>query len=154
MDEFNLGRQIAVLARLWRWELDNRLQPLDLSQARYVLLVLLSEAHGPLAQSDLADRAGISGPTLVRHLDHLQSHGLIERLDAPGDRRVKHVCLTDTGRRHCRSAQSIAAALREELVAPFPPDMIEQSQQMLQDLKESLEAMRNGNAPDGNGSHE
>jgi MarR family transcriptional regulator for hemolysin len=144
MEELNLGRQIAVLARLWRWELDNRLQPLDLSQARYVLLVLLTEAPGPIAQNDLAERAGISGPTLVRHLDHLQNHGLVERLDAPGDRRVKHVRLTETGRRHCRSAQKIAAALREELVAPFPPAMVNQSQQMLQDLKVSLEAMRSG----------
>ncbi len=144
MNKLNLGRQIAVLARLWRWELDNRLQPLGLSQARYVLLVLLTEASGPIAQNDLADRAGISGPTLVRHLDHLQNHGLIERVDAPSDRRVKHVCLTETGRLRCRNAQEIAMALREELVAPFPPAIVEQSQQMLQDLKESLDAMRSG----------
>ncbi len=131
MDEFTLGRQIAVAARLWRWELDQRLQPLGLSQARYVLLVHLTEAPGPIAQNDLAERAGVTGPTLVRHLDHLQSNGLVERQDAPNNRRVKHVCLTKTGREHCFSAQNIANELRMELVSPFPSHMLEESQNML-----------------------
>ena len=146
--DYPIGRQVAVAARLWRAELDRRLQSLDLSQARYVLLVHLTEASGPLAQNDLAERAGISGPTLVRHLDHLQSHDLVERQDAPDDRRVKHVRLTPMGRNRCRSAQDIAAALREELVAPFPSAMVEQTQRMLQNLVDSLEAMRSGNSED------
>lgn len=144
MEDFTLGRQIAVVARLWRWELDQRLQPLGLSQARYVLLVHLTEATGPIAQNDLAERAGITGPTLVRHLDHLQSNGLVERQDSPDDRRVKHVCLTETGRGHCISAQNIANGLREELVSPFPSHLLKESQNMLQGLVYSLESMRTG----------
>ncbi len=144
MDEFSLGRQIAVAARLWRSELDSRLQSLGLTQARFVLLVHLAEASGPLAQSDLAERAGISGPTLVRHLDHLQSHGLIERHDAPGDRRVKHVRLTATGRTRCHSARKIASNLREELVSPFSPELIEHTRMVLQQLVHALEGMRGG----------
>lgn len=142
--EIPLGRQIAVAARLWRAELDRRLQLLDLSQARFVLLVHLTEAQGPIAQNDLADRAGISGPTLVRHLDQLQSHGLVERQDAPDDRRVKHVCLTRKGRARCLAAQKIAAGLRDELVAPFPGHVVRQTQYMLQNLVDSLESMRAG----------
>jgi len=149
MEDFTLGRQIAVAARLWRWELDNRLQPLELSQARYVLLVHLYEATCPIAQNDLADRAGITGPTLVRHLDHLQSVGLVERQDSPDDRRVKHVSLTETGRGRCKSAQIIANTLREELVSPFPPHLIEESQNMLQGLVRSLESMRAGASNNG-----
>jgi MarR family transcriptional regulator for hemolysin len=142
--EIPLGRQIAVAARLWRAELDRRLQSLDLSQARFVLLVHLTEAHGPIAQNDLAERAGISGPTLVRHLDQLQNHGLVERQDAPDDRRVKHVCLTRKGRMRCAAAEKIAGRLRDELVAPFPEDLVRQTQNMLQNLVISLESMRAG----------
>ena len=148
MEDYTLCRQIAVVARLWRWELDQRLQSLGLSQARYVLLVHLTEAPGPIAQNDLAERAGITGPTLVRHLDHLQGNGLVERQDSPNDRRVKHVYLTETGRDHCGRAQTIANQLREELASPFPPHLIEESQNMLQGLVLSLEGMRAGASND------
>ena len=148
MEDFTLGRQIAVVARMWRWELDQRLQPLGLSQARYVLLMHLTESTGPMAQNDLAERAGITGPTLVRHLDHLQSHGLVERHDSPDDRRVKHVFLTETGRERCGNAQAIANSLRGELVSPFTPELIQESQNMLLGLIQTLESMRPGASND------
>ena len=146
--EYTLGRQIAVAARLWRTELDSRLQSLDLSQARFVLLVHLTEAGGPIPQNDLAERAGISGPTLVRHIDLLQNHGLVKRQDAPSDRRVKHVCLTKVGRQRCEAAKDIAEQLRAELVSPFPKEVLNQSQSMLKNLVNSLETMRNGASAD------
>ncbi|MEQ9124611.1 MAG: MarR family transcriptional regulator, partial [Alphaproteobacteria bacterium] len=91
------GRQIGLLARLWRTELDKRLRPIGLSQARWVLLVYLSEAHDGMAQLDLAVRAGISGPTLVRQVDQLEEAGLVSRQEDSRDRRMKRVSLTAAG---------------------------------------------------------
>ncbi|HKK30291.1 MAG TPA: MarR family transcriptional regulator [Alphaproteobacteria bacterium] len=144
MHDFPLGRLIAVVARLWRNELDNRLQPHGLSQARYVLLVHLAEADGPIAQNDLAERAGIRGPTLVRHLDQLEASGLVQRQDFRDDRRVKHVLLTVAGRERCAEAGEVAMKLREELVAPFTPDQTMQTEKTLQGLVEQLETIRAG----------
>lgn len=142
MNQYTLGRQIAVVARLWRGELDRRLQSHNLSQARYVLLTLLAEQPGPLAQNDLAERAGISGPTLVRQLDQLENAGLVERRDAPEDRRVKHVRITDEGRAaHC-SASHIAKALRQELTAEIPASHLQSLQNALSTVLQRLETIR------------
>ncbi|MCA8926459.1 MAG: MarR family transcriptional regulator [Alphaproteobacteria bacterium] len=142
MPQYTLGRQIAVVARLWRGELDRRLHPHSLSQARYVLLTLLAEVSGPIAQNDLAEQAGISGPTLVRQLDQLESAGLVERRDAPEDRRVKHVCITAAGRTtHC-DASRIALALRQELVADLPASQLTSLNASLACVLRRLETIR------------
>ena len=142
MREYTLGRQIAVVARLWRAELDRRLLPQNLSQARYVLLTLLVEAGSPLSQNDLAERAGIAGPTLVRQLDQLESNGLVERRDAPDDRRVKHVCITPVGKSAHRKAHVIADRLRAELTTDMGPDSIAGIQTAMAALLVRLDTIR------------
>lgn len=146
MNQYTLGRSIAVVARLWRGELDRRLQPHSLSQARYALLTLLAEAKGPIAQNDLAERAGIAGPTLVRQIDQLEKNGLVKRRDAPGDRRVKHVCVTPAGREAHKTARMIAEELRQEAAAGMPPEDLAQLNKTLATLIKRLEMIR---IPDG-----
>lgn len=142
MQEYTLGRQIAVAARMWRGELDRRLLPHSLSQARYVLLTLLVEAGSPLPQNDLAERAGIAGPTLVRQLDQLEGSGLVQRQDAPEDRRVKHVCITKDGRAaHCK-ADTIAHGLRDELTNGLAPGDIDTLHSTLTALLQRLDTIR------------
>lgn len=121
----NVGRQIAVLARLWRTELDNRLRPLGLSQARWILLVHLSEAKAGISQLHLADRAGVTGATLVRQIDQLELAGLVERREDPEDRRVKRVLLTDAGRRKFHQVDAVAGALRREVLEDAEPDDVD-----------------------------
>tara|TARA_R110002096_G_scaffold43174_10_gene116396 strand:+ start:2167 stop:2616 length:450 start_codon:yes stop_codon:yes gene_type:complete len=146
MQTYNLGRQIAVVARLWRVELDRRLLPHNLSQARYVLLTLLVEASGPLAQSDLAEQAGIAGPTLVRQLDHLENAGLVQRRDVPDDRRVKHVCITTAGRAAYESAEAIASGLRQELTVQVGQKQVAELQRSLSTLLLRLDTIRHSDS--------
>ena len=117
----NFGRQIGRLARLWRTELDNRLRPLGLSQARWMLLVHLSEAPEGLAQLDLAERAGVTGPTLVKQIDQLESAGLVARREDRSDRRIKRVSLTTEGQRTFGAVDKIAGELRLEILAGEDP---------------------------------
>ncbi len=121
MPTHNFGRQIGMLARLWRTELDNRLRPLGLSQARWVLLVHLNEAPDGLAQLELAERVGVTGPTLVRQIDQLENAGLVVRAEHPSDRRSKRVCLTATGREKFKDVHEIAGRLRNEALAGEDP---------------------------------
>lgn len=121
----NFGRQIAQLARLWRTELDNRLRPLGLSQARWVLLMHLSEADIGLAQLDLADRAGVTGPTLVKQIDQLEAAGLVERREDAGDRRIKRVSLTAEGHKTFGAVDKIAHDLRHEVLGDEAPEAVE-----------------------------
>ncbi len=147
MQQFQIGRQIAVVARLWRVELDRRLQPCNLSQARFVLLTYLAETVGPLAQSDLAERAGIAGPTLVRQLDQLETAGLVVRRDAPGDRRVKHVSITQAGRDALGMAEALAIGLRREITRDLPPPAIDALHTTLATLLQRLDDIRLSDSP-------
>lgn len=112
----NFGRQVATLARAWRTELDNRLRPLGLSQARWLLLVHLHEAPDGMAQLDLADRANVTGPTLVKQIDQLEAAGLVARREHPGDRRIKRVCLTAEGQAKFAEVDAVARSLRLEVL--------------------------------------
>lgn len=61
--------------------------------------LILSALRGepPASQQRLASAVGIEGPTLTRHLDQLESAGLVRRTPHPGDRRAVQVELTPAG---------------------------------------------------------
>jgi MarR family transcriptional regulator for hemolysin len=61
-------------------------------------LVLLAVKTGAgRTQTGLADRIGISGPTLTHHLDRLETAGLVQRTRDPANRRVQTIALTAAG---------------------------------------------------------
>jgi MarR family transcriptional regulator for hemolysin len=112
-----IGFDLSRMARLWRSRLDERLAPLGLTQAKWVILLHLSQGDGCLPQRELVDRVGVEGPTLVRVLDGLERMGLIERRDCPTDRRAKTVHLTAAGQPMLGEITRIAADLRSEILA-------------------------------------
>ena len=61
-----------------------------------ILLAVMTGAGG--SQSTIAGRVGISGPTLIHHLDRLEAAGLVTRSRDASDRRTQAVALTDAGR--------------------------------------------------------
>ena len=89
-----VGISISRTARMWRTKLDERLSPLGLTQARWLVLMHLSRMGGEALQKDLAFVVGVEGPTLVRVLDGLERMGLVLRAAVEGDRRARRICLT------------------------------------------------------------
>lgn len=114
-ERFGIG--LGQLWRLWRKELDRRLSPYGLTEARWLALLLLSRMPQPVTQKDLAARIRVQGPTLVRTLDWLESEGLIERHPIEGDRRAKALRLTDRARPSLARIEEVAEGLRNELFA-------------------------------------
>jgi MarR family transcriptional regulator for hemolysin len=113
---YRLGFRMAETSRLWRAELDARLRPLGLSQARWLALVNLRDQPDGLTQNELALRIGIRDSTLVRQLDLLAADGWIERRDDPADRRVKRVFITDKAAPSLAAIYDVAAELRREVM--------------------------------------
>lgn len=111
-----IGFDLSRMARLWRSRLDERLAPLGLTQAKWVILLHLSQSDGVLPQRELVDRVGVEGPTLVRVLDGLERLNLIERHDSPTDRRAKTVHLTAAAQPILGTIMRIAAELRGEIL--------------------------------------
>jgi DNA-binding MarR family transcriptional regulator len=64
---------------------------------------------GPAKMSDLAARLGTDKPYLTIMIEDLVQRGLVTRMVAPDDRRVKVVALTDTGREVAAEAERIVS---------------------------------------------
>jgi MarR family transcriptional regulator for hemolysin len=113
-----LGRQLAWAAKATRAEFDARLGEVEGSLTAFVVLRLADEAPGGLAlsQRQLAERMGIEGPTLVRHLDRLEKEGLIERRRDTRDRRVTRITVTPAGSRRLGALRKVAEAMDAEIL--------------------------------------
>ena len=109
-----VGMTIARTARMWRNKLDERLSPLGLTQARWLVLMHLSRMGGEAPQKELAISVGVEGPTLVRVLDGLERLGLVQRVGVEGDRRARRVCLTPKADGVITDIMRIGANLRAE----------------------------------------
>jgi len=94
-----------------------RAKGLTLSRAR--TLIHLSRKDG-MTQTELAELLEVEGPTLVRLLDGLEGQGLTERRPVEGDRRAKHIALTDSGRVLAAEVTKIGNELREEVLTDIP----------------------------------
>ena len=88
-------------SRGWRQALDKRLKYLGVSQASWLTIAVAANAKRPLSQSELADRLGVEGATMVAMIDRLVKAGLAVREPSTTDRRVKRVVLTDAGNLLC-----------------------------------------------------
>ncbi|MCG6969510.1 MAG: MarR family transcriptional regulator [Gammaproteobacteria bacterium] len=130
-----LGMAIGDTARCWRNLLNERLRPLGLSQARWMVLLLLSKRGDGVVQKALAEWLGIEGPTLVRILDRMTEDGWIERRESATDRRAKTVHLTQQSCAIIKQINKVAAQLRRELLADVTPADIEACMRVLQKIK-------------------
>ena len=86
--------------------------------SRPAWLILLAIVSGAgRTQAAIAEHVGISGATLVHHLDRLEKGGLVVRTTDPDNRRVRTLSLTDAGRQTFMTMREAAgtfdAALRQ-----------------------------------------
>lgn len=133
-----LGPLVGETGRLWRYALDQRLQPFGLSQAKWQVLLRLSQEDG-LIQKDLATRCGIEAPTLVGLLDRMTEDGWITRRESNADRRSKTVHLTAKAQEGIKQIRTTAAALRRELLAGIAPKDVERCIAVLEQIKRAVE---------------
>lgn len=133
--------QLAQLSRAWRAELDKRLQGLNLSQARWLVLLHLARFEQAPTQSELALEVGVEGPTLARLLSALQAEGLVERKAVLEDRRAKHIYLTELARQRIEQIDGIAADLRAQVFKGISAEQIELCQQLHQTMLVNLESV-------------
>jgi MarR family transcriptional regulator, transcriptional regulator for hemolysin len=135
------GVLLGELARMWRARLDQRLRPLRLSQARWLVLLHLARGAEDMVQKELAERIGIEGPTLVSLLDTMTADGWIVRRESNEDRRSKTVHMTDKARAVLPQINAAAAQLRRELLAGIPEEELRQCMDVLRRVKERVETL-------------
>jgi MarR family transcriptional regulator, transcriptional regulator for hemolysin len=123
--QWRLGTSIAQIARRWRARLDARIAAFGLTEARWLALLAIARDGEGLTQKDLAARLLIEGPTLVRTLDWLEGEGLVERREAPHDRRAKTLHLTPRARPLIHRIEAAATGVRAEILAGIPEAELE-----------------------------
>ncbi len=104
-------------SRSWRQAVDRKLKYLGVSQASWMTIAIAAKARSPLSQSELADKLGVEGATMVAMIDRLVKAGLVNREASTTDRRVKRVVLTAAGLKVYEKVKAEAVALRRDLLA-------------------------------------
>jgi len=128
-------------ARAWRQALDRRLKYLGVSQASWMTIAVAAKARTPLSQSELADRLGVEGATMVAMVDRLVKAGLVIRQPSTTARRVKRVVLTQTGDVLYDKVRAEAVAFRKELLANMEPKALLTATELLEKLQGILDSM-------------
>jgi DNA-binding MarR family transcriptional regulator len=98
-----------------------RLAPLKLAPHHAGLLRLIGAAAG-MSQRALGQRLGILPSRVVALVDELESRGLVERRDDPGDRRTYALHLTAAGRRALGKVARVAREHGEALCSTLSPE--------------------------------
>lgn len=125
-------------ARAWRTQLDKRLKPLGLSQAKWRTLLHLSRATDTLTQKKLATQMNIEGPTLVGLLDRLEKDNWIKRCVDSSDRRIKIIQLTPKAKIALKKIHATVDQLRDELVSTLSNNAFVSCIKTLQQIKEKI----------------
>jgi len=132
---------LGETARIWRTKLDQRLRPLGLSQAKWLVLLHLSVAKQALTQKELSERLNIEGPSLVRLLDRMEQEGWVSRQAADFDRRAKTIHQTEKAADMTLEIKRIAKTVREELLADIAPQDLAIAASILQTIKQRAESL-------------
>jgi MarR family transcriptional regulator for hemolysin len=91
-----LGMLIARVGKRLDRAFDDALSQVGGSRPTWLILLAIKTGAQP-SQTAIAQRVGISGPTLIHHLDRLEDDGLIRRRPSRSNRRVHEVTLTKSG---------------------------------------------------------
>jgi len=89
-----LGRQIALTGKVLQLWASARLTEHGGSLTDWMILRRLGDEP---SQRELAQRMGIEAPTLVGHLDRMESQGLVQRRRDDADRRIVRIAVTPAG---------------------------------------------------------
>jgi MarR family transcriptional regulator for hemolysin len=129
--------QLVESSRLLRNYIDNRAKSRGTTRAQWIVLFRLRQQEG-LSQVDLAEVLELQPISLVRLLDRLVEHGLLERRPDPRDRRANKLFLTPGGRQLVDDLDSLHDSIATDVLRDVPADAIETSLKTLVDIKERI----------------
>ena len=136
--KLRFARDIHAISRRWMAGLAERMKPTGLEGQLWFVLYILSEVPKPATQRAVAERAGISPPTLVRLLDTLEARGLIQRGAVEGDRRANAIRITGKAEPLIQEISNVAESWRAELLTEVSPSDLETCVQVLDKVRDRM----------------
>ena len=129
--------QLVESSRLLRNYIDHRAKGRGTTRAQWIVLFRLRQQEG-LSQVDLAEVLELQPISLVRLLDRLVEHGLLERRHDPKDRRANRLFLTDSGRRLVDDMDGLRDSIATDVLQDIPAKAIETTLETLRDIKDRI----------------
>src|SRR5262252_2551022 len=135
-----LVAQLVESSRLLRNYIDHRAKTKGTTRAQWIVLYRLRQQEG-LSQVDLADVLELQPISLVRLLDRLVEHGLLERRHDPKDRRANRLYLTAKGRQLVDDLDGLSSAILTDVLRDVPDEAIKTSLITLRDIKDRIKQL-------------
>ena len=132
--------QLVESSRLLRNYIDHRAKARGTTRAQWIVLFRLREQEG-LSQVDLADVLELQPISLVRLLDRLVEHGLLERRPDPRDRRANRLFLTKSGRRLVDDLVSLRDEIASDVLRDVSDKHVESGLATLREVKDRIKAL-------------
>ena len=132
--------QLVESSRLLRNYIDHRAKGRGTTRAQWIVLFRLRQQEG-LSQVDLAEVLELQPISLVRLLDRLVEHGLLERRPDPKDRRANRLFLTRVGRQLVDDLDSLRDAIAIDVLQEIPDAAIGTSLETLKEIKERIKGL-------------
>jgi DNA-binding MarR family transcriptional regulator len=135
-----LVAQLVESSRLLRNYIDHRAKTRGTTRAQWIVLFRLREQEG-LSQVDLAEVLELQPISLVRLLDRLVEHGLLERRHDPKDRRANRLFLTERGRQLVDELDSLRDDIATDVLRDVSDEAVETSLETLREIKERIKGL-------------
>jgi MarR family transcriptional regulator for hemolysin len=135
-----LVAQLVESSRLLRNFIDHRAKSRGTTRAQWIVLFRVREHEG-LSQVDLADVLELQPISLVRLLDRLVEHGLLERRHDPKDRRANRLFLTPAGKQLVDELDSLRNAIACDVMQNLSTEQMQTSLDALRAMKERIKAL-------------
>jgi len=135
-----LVAQLVESSRLLRNYIDHRAKERGTTRAQWIVLFRLRQNEG-LSQVDLAEVLELQPISLVRLLDRLVEHGLLERRHDPKDRRANRLFLTARGREFVDDLDSLRDAIANDVLHDLPDAALQTSLETLREVKDRIKAL-------------
>lgn len=126
---------LTTASRKIRTAFNQQVTAHGLTYPRARTLLRLSKRQD-MTQSELACELELEQATMVRILDRMEEHGLVERHPDPNDRRAKLIVLTALGQEQADFVKAIGQGLRRQLFAGIDGDELTSSIALLEQLAE------------------
>jgi DNA-binding MarR family transcriptional regulator len=136
--------QLVETSRLLRNFIDHRAKTRGTTRAQWIVLFRLRQQEG-LSQVDLADVLELQPISLVRLLDRLVEHGLLERRHDPKDRRANRLFLTASGRQLVDDLDSLRDAIATDVIHDMPAETVQTTLGALRDIKDRIKSLSDHN---------
>jgi DNA-binding MarR family transcriptional regulator len=143
--------QLIDVARSARTYIDQRAREHGMTRAQWGVLVRLERQEG-MTQAEMAESLEIQPISLVRLIDRLCDHGLVERRPHPKDRRANRLYLTDRGRSTLARLAPLGREITAEVFAALDEaeaaDLVQKLLRIRANIRQAV-----GKRDAGNGAH-